>query len=210
MTTDIAVIPIFPLNIVVLPGEPVPLHIFEPRYKQLIADCAPLPGAKQYQPFGISYSKKNQLSEIGCTVIVDEILHKYPAGELDIMTFGQQRYKLLDTYRDKVYMTAEIEWFREPDEELDADARGAVMALYEQFLSVVEVSDMTIDARSTHLSYEVAYRVNLEKGPKLELLEAPGENARLHLLRGYLEEAVPQIEKAKEFRRIVRGNGYFV
>lgn len=203
-------IPIFPLNIVVLPGEPVPLHIFEPRYKQLITDCAPLPGDKQFQPFGISYSKKNKLNDIGCAVLVDEILHKYPAGELDIMTYGHMRYRLIETYRDQAYMTGMVEWLLEPEEEIDSEIRDAVLGLYQQFLQAVEVHDMTLDARSSHLSYEIAYRVNLEKQPKLQLLETDGENNRLRLLLGYLEEAVPQIEKAKEFRRIVKGNGYFV
>ena len=203
-------IPIFPLNIVVLPGEPVPLHIFEPRYKQLIADCAPLPGEKQYQPFGITYSKKSKLNDIGCAVLVDEILHKYPEGELDIMTYGHHRFRLLETYREQVYLTGLVEWLVEPVEDVDEQTRKSVFELYQQFLEVVEVHDSTLDARSSHLSYEIAYRVNLEKAPKLQLLETEGENARLQLLLGYLEEAVPQIEKAKEFRRIVRGNGYFV
>lgn len=202
-------IPIFPLNIVVLPGEPVPLHIFEPRYKQLISDCAPLPGERSYQPFGITFSQKNKINDVGCTVLVDEILHKYPEGELDIMTYGQQRFRLLETYRDKVYLTGEVEWIDEDEEEVENEDRDVVLELYEQFLQVVEVHDLTLDARSTHLSYEIAYRVNLEKNPKLQLLETDGESARLKLLRGYLEAAVPQIEKAKEFRRIVRGNGYF-
>jgi ATP-dependent Lon protease len=202
-------IPIFPLNIVVLPGEPVPLHIFEPRYKQLIADCAPLRGEKQYQPFGITYSNKNKLNEIGCTVLVDEILHKYPEGGLDIMTYGQRRYRLLDTLREQPYLTGLIEWVDEPEEKLEAENREAVLDLYNQFLSVVEVQDSTLDTRTSQLSYEIAYRINLEKVPKLELLETSGENARLKLLLSYLEEAVPEIEQAKEFRRIVRSNGYF-
>ncbi|PKL75422.1 MAG: hypothetical protein CVV27_15445 [Candidatus Melainabacteria bacterium HGW-Melainabacteria-1] len=203
-------IPIFPLNIVVLPGEPVPLHIFEPRYKQLLTDCAPLPGERSYQPFGITFSKKNMLNEIGCTVLVDEILHKYPDGELDIMTYGQQRFRLLETYREQSYLTGLVEWLVEPEEMIEEAARADVLALYEQFLEVVEVHDQTLDTRSTSLSYEIAYRVNLEKVPKLQLLETSGENERLKLLRGYLESAVPEIEKAKEFRRIVRSNGYFI
>lgn len=202
-------IPIFPLNVVVLPGEPVPLHIFEERYKQLIADCAPLEGERQYQPFGISYSKKNLLNNIGCTVLVDEILHKYPEGELDIMTYGQKRYRLLETVQEQPYLTGLVEWLVEPEEEPDQKGREAVLALYEQFLEIVEVHDSTLDARASQLSYEIAYRINLEKAPKLELLETIGENARLKMLQSYLEQAVPEIEQAKEFRRIVRSNGYF-
>ncbi len=209
MPTVTQTIPIFPLNVVVLPGEPVPLHIFEERYKQLIADCAPLEGERQYQPFGISFSKKNLLNNIGCTVLVDEILHKYPEGELDIMTYGQKRYRLLETVQEQPYLTGLVEWLVEPEEEPDQEGRAAVLALYEQFLEIVEVHDSTLDARASQLSYEIAYRINLEKAPKLELLETIGENARLKLLQNYLEQAVPEIEQAKEFRRIVRSNGYF-
>lgn len=209
MQTLMQTIPIFPLNIVILPGEPVPLHIFEARYKQLIADCAPLDGERQFQPFGISYSNKNKLNDIGCTAIVDEILHKYPEGGLDIMTYGHRRYRLLETFQEQPYLTGLVEWVVEPDEDPELDCRAEVLALYEQFLGVVEVHDSTLDARASQLSYEIAYRINLEKAPKLELLETLSENARLRLLRTYLEDAVPQIEQAKEFRRIVRSNGYF-
>lgn len=203
------IIPIFPLDLVVLPGEPVPLHIFEPRYKQMLADCAPAAGERSYQPFGILYAQKNKLNEIGCAVIVDEILHKYPQGELDIMTYGYQSFKLLEAYHEKAYLTGLIEWIAEPEEVIDTPEREAVLTLYEQFLNLVEVYDSTLDPQTTQLSYEIAYRVNLEKQPKLRLLETFSENERLKLLRDYLEEAVPQIEQAKEFKRIVRSNGYF-
>lgn len=203
-------LPIFPLGLVVVPGEPVPLHIFEERYKQLVADCAPLPGQKFYQPFGLTYAKDNKLNDMGCSLVVDEILHKYPDGQLDVMTYGQRRYRLLSTHEGLApYLIGEVEWVEEVPEEPRADLRDGVLALYERFLALVEVNDLTLDFRSPQLSFEIAYRVNLEKLPKLELLETLGENARLEMLLTYLETAVPQIEEAREFRRRVRANGYF-
>lgn len=202
------ILPIFPLDLVVLPGEPVPLHIFEERYKQMIADCAPLAGERHYQPFGITFSKEDKLSEIGCTVVVEEILHKYPSGELDIMTYGKQRYRLLSTRQRRQYLTGEVEWLPE-DNSVSPELRDEVLKLYEEFLSLIEVEDLTLDPRSDHLSYEIAYRVNLEKGPKLLLLESSSETERLYQLQKYLLAALPEIEQAKEFRRRVRANGYF-
>ncbi|MBF2053272.1 MAG: LON peptidase substrate-binding domain-containing protein [Candidatus Sericytochromatia bacterium] len=202
-------VPIFPLDLVVVPGEPVPLHIFEPRYQQLIADCAPAEGDQHYQPFGINYARKTQLHNIGCTVLVDEILHKYPNGEMDIMTYGHRRYRLLDTREEKPYLLGEVEWIVEEPVSPDGVLRSAVLELYDKFLAAVEVDDHTLDRSSEQLSFEIAYRVNLEKLPKLELLEAEHENERLELLHIYLCKTVPEIEKARSFQRRIRSNGYF-
>ncbi len=206
---DEIIIPIFPLDLIVLPGEPVPLHIFEPRYKQLLTDCAPTIGSKHYQPFGMVYSKSTKLNEIGCTVVVDEILHKYPQGELDIMSFGSKRFRLLESYRDKVYLTGLIEWVEDQEESVSVQQRQQVLDLYEKFLTLVDVEDHTIDRKKEKLSFEIAYRIHPEKPYKLELLEALSESERLRILQKYLEESIPQIEQAKEFKRVVRSNGYF-
>lgn len=202
-------VPIFPLDLVVVPGEPVPLHIFEPRYQQLIADCAPHDGARQYRPFGISYARKNQLHNVGCTVLVDEILHKYPSGEMDIMTYGHRRYRLLETHEDKPYLLGEVEWIEEEAVVPDPQLRASVLELYQKFLLAVEVEDHTLDRAASQVAFEIAYRVNLEKLPKLELLEAEHENERLELLHIYLCKTIPQIEKARNFQRRIRSNGYF-
>lgn len=207
--SDEILIPIFPLDLIVLPGEPVPLHIFEPRYKQLLADCAPTEGQKQYQPFGIVYAQKTKLNEIGCTVVVDEILHKYPQGELDIMSFGSKRFRLLESHRDKVYLTGLIEWIEDQAEPLETQQRQRVLQLYEQFLTLVDVEDHTIDRKKEKLSFEIAYRIHPEKPYKLKLLQSLSESERLQILQDYLEESIPQIEQAKEFKRVVRSNGYF-
>ncbi len=203
-------LPIFPLNLVVLPGEPVPLHIFESRYKQLLADCAPLAGQQIYQPFGINYSQHKKLNEIGCSVLVNEIRHKYPNGELDIMTYGQKRYRLLSTHQQAIYLTGEVEWIEDQDgAAIEHDLRANALDLYYRFLKAIEVEDPTLNTSSEQISFEIAYRVNLEKELKLKLLQSQSENERLQQMIAYLEKAIPEVAEAKLFRARVRANGYF-
>lgn len=203
-------LPIFPLDLVVFPGEPIPLHIFESRYKQLIADCAPTEGERQYAPFGIVYQGENTENNLGCSVIVDEILHKYPGGELDIMTYGQKRFRCLEVqHENRPYLKTEISWVEDLDPEADSELRQSVLTLYDSFLKVVDVDDLTLERDTEQLSFEIAYRVNMEKELRLELLKSLSENERLEIVKVYLEETVPQIAQAKEFKRRVRSNGYF-
>ena len=202
-------LPIFPLNLVVLPGEPVPLHIFESRYKQLLADCAPLEGQQLYQPFGINYSQNKKLNEIGCSVLVNEIRHKYPNGELDIMTYGQKRYRLLNTHQQSVYLTGEVEWIEEEAQDVDTQLRADTLDLYQRFLRVIEVEDPTLNPSTEQISFEIAYRINLEKDIKLKLLQSESENERLEQMITYLELAIPEVTEAKMFRAKIRANGYF-
>lgn len=195
----------------VLPGEPVPLHIFEPRYRQLVADSKPSADSEMYRPFGLPYSRQDKLNDIGCSVVIDEILHEYPSGELDIMGYGHQRFRLLELVDDSTapYLEGRVEWLLEPESAVDPELREEVLALYGQFLRAVDVEDSSLDRDAAQLSFEIAYRVNLEKRPKLELLESESEARRLLMMRDYLKDAVPNIVEAKEFRRRVRSNGYF-
>ncbi len=208
-------LPIFPLNLAVLPGEPVPLHIFEPRYQKLLADVAPVPPAEDYAPFGIQYSRKQQLNEIGCAVVVHDLLHRYPDGRLDILAYGTRRYRLLDTQSSgpEDYLKGTITWLEdeEPEENVSDALNAEVLKQYKRFLSMLDKDDSTLElpVKTTQLSFTVAYRINLELAPRLELLDTRSEVERLELLLTYLEHAIPKLQKTREFRRRVRSNGYF-
>lgn len=208
-------LPIFPLNLAVLPGEPVPLHIFEPRYQKLLADVAPTVPEAEYAPFGIQYSRKQQLNEIGCAVVVQEILHRYPDGRLDILAYGTRRYRLLETQSagPEDYLRGNITWLEDenPEEVVSETLRTEVLKQYKRFLSMVDKDDSTLElpVKETQLSFTVAYRIHLELAPRLELLDTHSEVERLELLLTYLEHAIPKLQKTREFRRRVRSNGYF-
>lgn len=208
-------LPIFPLNLVVLPGEPVPLHIFEQRYQKLITDISPRHENDDYKPFGIQFSRKNQMNELGCTVLVKEISHRYPEGRLELLAYGERRYRLLNTDHpaEGEYLTGEIEWLNDddPSEKVPQDLSKTVLKHYRRFLSIVDKEDVSLDssAQAHYLSFTLAYRINIEIAPRLELLDTRSEVERLELLLTYFEHAIPKLQKTREFRRRVRSNGYF-
>ncbi|PIQ23967.1 hypothetical protein COW36_05465 [bacterium (Candidatus Blackallbacteria) CG17_big_fil_post_rev_8_21_14_2_50_48_46] len=209
MSSEI-LIPIFPLGIVPLPGEPVPLHIFEPRYKQMIADCAPVAGSNQYLPIGINFAHPQKLHETGCTVIVHQILHKYADGQLDIMTQGSQRFHVLELDHSRSYLQAKIRYFEDlnPSEIPDPDLKTKLLENYQTFLSLIG-SDAEWSLDTDAISFQLAALLSLETEIKLELLESRSENERLERLCNYFKELLPRLEKAKEFQRRVRSNGHF-
>lgn len=208
-------LPIFPLNLVVLPGEPVPLHIFEARYQKLITDISPRCISDDYKPFGIQYSRKNQMNELGCTVVVKEVMHHYPEGPLDLLAHGKRRYRLLNTNTpaEGEYLTGEIEWLSDddPHEKVPQSLLKTVLKHYQRFLNIVDKEDTSLDlpVAAHYLSFTLAYRINLEIAPRLELLDTRSEIERLELLLTYFEHAIPKLKKTREFRRRVRSNGYF-
>jgi Lon protease-like protein len=85
-----ALLPLFPLNVVLLPGTPLPLHIFEPRYKELVAECL-----QDQKPFGVLRAKEEGIAEIGCTAEIISVIKKYPDGRMDIVTEGRERFEVM-------------------------------------------------------------------------------------------------------------------
>lgn len=203
-------IPLFPLALVPLPGEPVPLHIFEPRYKQLVADSAPSPGHQEYRPFGIQYSHQNKLHPFGCTVVIHQILHKYPDGRLDIMTLGQQRYELLEVFDERAYLMGRVRFFDDPESERMPDPLilKQILAICEKFLEQMG-SRVRLHITAPQPSFELAVLLNPEIETRLQLLETRSENQRLEILRKYLDTLSDHLEKLQAFQRRVRSNGHF-
>ena len=109
---DSQVIPIFPLSIVVFPEQTLPLHIFEDRYKEMIADCRVAEQHGGELPIGISFGQDTSVHrEVGCSVVLAKVLNEYDDGRLDIITVGRQRYRIGQTYSDRSYLTAEVQFF---------------------------------------------------------------------------------------------------
>ena len=112
------IIPLFPLSIVVFPGHLVPLHIFEERYKKMIADCAGEEG--RYEPFGISYENDGDVAAIGCAVTVTRRAEANAEGSFHIVCRARRRYRILQVYEDDAYLRGHVEFF-DDDEDDDDD-----------------------------------------------------------------------------------------
>ena len=96
-------LPLFPLEVVLLPGTPLPLHIFEPRYKEMIGECR-----AGNQPFGVVRAQDEGIAEIGCTAEVVNVTKEYPDGRLDLIAVGRQRFEVLELNQERSFVRAEV------------------------------------------------------------------------------------------------------
>ncbi|KER09587.1 MAG: hypothetical protein HY22_10860 [[Candidatus Thermochlorobacteriaceae] bacterium GBChlB] len=204
------IIPLFPLPLVVCPDETLPLHIFEERYKAMIAFCRPAAAGGAPKPFGVSLAYNNKLYPIGCTVLIEEIVNEYEDGRLDIITVGAMRYKMLETYKDKPYMRAAVEFFDDDGEATDNNLRQKAIALHLKFIELLNgettVEEYDADER---VSFRIAHSAGFDVIQKQKVLEMTNENARLELLIEHFEKNIPEIERTEEIKRRVRSNGHF-
>ena len=212
-------IPVFPLDHVLLPGLPLPLHIFEPRYRQMLVDLD-TPNAA----FGIvalhggtETSTDVDLAEIGTLA---EILEKepYPDGSCDLLTIGSRRFRIIEVDRSsKPYLQAEVEWLSEDDGELPADLVPVATALFGRYSHVLaELSSRDRDTELAddplRLSYEIAARVQLPVAQRQRLLAMSSAAERLAACLVLMRREITLIEQthsipvAMQALRIVPGS----
>ena len=207
------IIPLFPLNIVVFPGERQPLHIFEQRYKEMIAHCRQGEAEGEVRPFGISLIAGPNLSAVGCSVEITEVLREYADGRLDILTEGRRRYRTVEVYQDQIYYRAAVEFFDDEEEEVDDALLAAARQRYHQVFET-HLGHELPTMRMARSSFEMAQLEGLSLEQKQALLEAVSENRRLQLLceylDGYLEMLRQRREKEKEEKSKIKANGHTV
>ena len=101
-----SLLPLFPLDVVLFPGAPLPLHIFEPRYKEMIGECL-----EHKRPFGMVRALQDSLAEVGCTAAIVNVLRKYDDGRLDINTEGRQRFEIVQLNQERSFLRGEVIFF---------------------------------------------------------------------------------------------------
>lgn len=205
--TDNLVIPIFPLPVVVLPGEHMQLHIYEERYKLMIANCMTGPRISDLGAFGISFIAGNKLAQMGCLVTISVVIHEYEDGQMDILTIGRRRYHLRHKYNEFAYLTGAVDWVDDEIEAIESYLYNKVEMLYHQFCEVL--GQEPEDTGPLPYSFQIGHQVGLETSDKQRLLEMTSENERLMMLYDHLHMIVPKIRETKEFNRRVRSNGHF-
>lgn len=199
-------IPIFPLEIVVYPGEELNLHIFEPRYKQLINDAQ-----QQKKPFGIPSVINNKVNEMGTLVEVIEIKQAYDNGELDITTKGVKVFRILELVKsipDKLYSGAIVNY---PDNNTTGNPflMKKVLAGVRQLHSILKVNKEFKTAEEELGSYEVAHHAGLSLPQEYELLEIINELQRQEYLKQYLLKVLPMMTEMETLKEKIQLNGHF-
>ena len=199
-------LPLFPLGIVIYPDEPVPLHIFEPRYRDMVKRCL-----AEDRPFGIVYATEEEIAEVGCTARVRRILNKYDDGRLDIVASGEERFRIVEVFRDQPYLTADVATFGIDDttEDVDTNSRERVITLHIKLLEMAgEEMRTSVYENAQSVSLVVARNAGLEMEQKQELLEMTTEDERVAYLIEHFKNLFARVEQAQEMNRLAQGDGH--
>lgn len=200
-------IPIFPLNIVVYPGESLNLHIFEPRYKQLIKECL-----SEKKQFGIPVVIDKRTEEYGTLMEVTELVKEYDNGEMDIRTRGNKIFRVLEVVNeipDKLYSGAIVNYPQNIMEQGDSRLASNVFGEVKRLFALLNAAEKFPSAQTGMVSYQIGHLVGLTRQQEYELLSIFTEIQRLEYLRRHLNgitQAVQELERVKER---IQMNGHF-
>jgi ATP-dependent Lon protease len=198
-------LPLFPLNLVLYPGERLPLHIFEDRYKELTTYCLDHDIA-----FGVVRSDGDAMAEVGTTARIQEVVTRYEDGRMDIVANGEERFRLLKVHEQKSYYTADVELLEDREERADLALKERVIT---QHMKLLELAGRTVRPdlyqNVSMLSYVLAQNAALEEEQKQELLELNSENERIRYLVQHFETLIPRVELKEDVHRRIRSNGHF-
>jgi Lon protease-like protein len=193
---------LFPLGIVLLPTEIVPLHVFEDRYKELIGECLELE-----QEFGLVYADEDGVRETGTRARVADVIERFDDGRMNVLVEGVARFKVTRLTRGRSFMTAEVETVEDEWDEPDPEAVVRATESFRALAAAVEAEPAEPDETSPRLSFELAATVELPVDSKQELLELRSEQARLALLADLLDAALAGLEAARELESRAKQNG---
>lgn len=203
--------PLFPLGIVALPGESVPLHVFEDRYKRMIERCLSADPGSVEREFGIVWLSDEELKEVGCACEIERVLERMDDGRLNILARGTRPFRLLERQDDLPYPAGVVELLSDEAAEGQADAdEVAGTSARELYGELVEqATDRTLSAEEVGAmdAYEMAGTVEFGTDAKQELLELRSENARLRLLALLLRAAIKRLELIDRAQARAQSNG---
>jgi Lon protease-like protein len=194
---------LFPLNLVLLPGEQAPLHIFEPRYRELIGECL-----EEGREFGLVLADDDGMREIGTRAGVIEVLDRFPDGRLNVVVEGRDRIRLLEITEGRSFATAAVTEVEDDAGESPSDEEvEECLAAYERVLSAAEAELEELDLSADSIAYQIAARVDLGTEVKQGLLELRSERERVVRLAPMLNRAADVVEREREIRERASGNG---
>lgn len=195
-------LPIFELPLAIVPGEQVPLHIFEQRYRSMVAHCL-----EDQAPLGILFRDEDGARPVGCTALVSDVLERYDDGRLDIIVTGGEPFRVLDRYEAPDWPEAQVAMV-EVDRPSPAirqellDARAAFAELLEAVGAQAE------RAESAPAAYAIAAQIEMPAAEKQALLEAEDERERLVAVEGSLRRLLAGLKRARELSERAKQNGH--
>lgn len=198
-----AEIGLFPLELVLLPSERIPLHIFEDRYRELIGECL-----SDEIEFGLILEDGDGLRQVGTSTAVIELVHEFDDGRMNVLVEGRQRFRVVELTEGRSFLTAEIEPLEDDEGDEPGEEAERALAIFRRLVAVAEAEEVEEPAGSDPpLSFQLASRVDFGHELKQELLEIRSERARLERLAELLERAAEALAREREVRDRASGNG---
>jgi ATP-dependent Lon protease len=197
-------ISLFPLNVVLFPGELLPLHIFEPRYRRMVRECL-----DEKTPFGMLLALPNGVAHVGCSAEILEVTKRYDDGRMDILTVGRDPYRVVDLFTDDALLEGAVDYLEDDDSLLEPQNREKLIELYEVCYTLL-FSGMPPDlsrSSSQSLSFAIAGALPLDLLWKQQILELRSEAERQDRLLRYLREWALHLHKIDSRRRSSSGDG---
>jgi ATP-dependent Lon protease len=198
-------IPLFPLNVVLFPGEHLPLYIFEPRYRRMVRECL-----EAKSPFGMLLAHPDGLARVGCTAEIVEVSKRYDDGRMDILTMGRDPYRIVDLFTDDPLFEGTVDYLEDEESVLDSRKREELCELYEVCYTLL-LTGMPKNLKQSPtemLSFTIAGALPLDLLWKQQILELRSEAERQERLLRYLREWAPHLQKVEALRHRGASNGH--
>jgi Lon protease-like protein len=200
-------LPLFPLDVVLFPGMLLPLHIFEPRYKEMIGECVSM-GSQ----FGVVRAVKDGIAQIGCTASVMTVAKTYEDGRMDIVTRGLRRFEILEINQERSFLRGSV-GFLDDQPELAPERRGKALELHRSLMLLAASSQTTLpqlEAPDEQLSFFLLAQLPVDLDFKQAMLAMPSEERRIATLIEYYEAIIPKLADAVTARKKSSGNGHIM
>lgn len=201
-------LPLFPLSLVAFPGEQVNLHIFEPRYRQLIKECD-----ETGMTFGLPPFESGMKLEVGTELVLEEIINRYPDGKMDISTRATRRFRV-EEFRvkteEKPYPMGDVHFFE--DEQIDTTdlvLLKKVRAQVSELLSLLKLSVGVEVLKDFESVFQIGHKIGLTFSQELALLQITNENNRLTYVYEHLKNFIPVVLQLNDMKSKIRLNGHF-
>lgn len=194
--------PLFPLGLVALPAELVPLHVFEPRYRTMIAECL-----EQEREFGIVWASEEGLRPVGCAVEITDVLEKLDDGRLNILTRGTRPFRLVAEQEGLPYPAGTVEFLDDKPENPDAPSAEAAREAYSELVEQATDQVLEDEQLAEMTAYDMAATVDFGLEAKQGLLDLRSENARLRLVARLLRAAIKRLDFIERAQARARSNG---
>jgi ATP-dependent Lon protease len=198
-------IPLFPLNVVLLPGAELPLHIFEPRYRAMVKCCL-----EEKSEFGMLLALDKGVARVGCTAEIVQVAKRYGDGRMDILTVGRAPFRVVELFTEDPLLEGHVDYLDDREVTTNPRVQGELVELFEACHTLIfdDYPKNFEGAPSEELSYLVAAALPMDLLWKQQILELRSEADRQERLVAYLREWCPHLQKKEAMRQRAGGNGH--